>query len=74
MFAAVRGFFLSRELGEDINHTTVAIIPTVPIPKFITQLRPISCCNFVYKVIAKVIVGRLKPLMNNIISRSKVPL
>lgn len=31
------------------------------------DLRPISLCNFLYKIISKIITARLKPLMNSII-------
>ncbi|KAM1489674.1 hypothetical protein FF1_032657 [Malus domestica] len=33
-----------------------------------TELRPISLCNMVYKIIAKVLTRRLKKVMNHVIS------
>ena len=44
------------------------LIPKVSNPKNLGQFRPISLCNFVYRVISKVLANRLKPLMKNLIS------
>lgn len=42
----------------------VALIPMIPMLESISHLRPISCWNYLYKIIAKIIVTRLKPYMN----------
>lgn len=68
---AVTNFFENGDLTEEINATVVALILKVPMSEFIGQLRPISCCNFLYKVIAKVMVSRLKPHMNNLITQQR---
>lgn len=65
---AVSLFFNTSELGEFVNETLVALTPKVPNPESICQLRPISCCNFIYKVISMIMVHRLKPLLSNLIS------
>lgn len=61
-------FFNSNILRQYINHASVSLIPKVLQPESISELRPISCFSFIYKVIAKVVVNRLKPIMSKIIT------
>lgn len=53
---AVKEFFKGGNLPKEINETVVALAPKVAQPESIHQLRPISCCNFMSKIIAKIIV------------------
>ena len=50
------------------NDTAIFMIPKVNAPEKITQLRPISLCNVVYKFISKMIVTHLKAILVDIIS------
>ena len=43
-----------------LNHTYVALIPKTAKPKKVIELRPISLCNVIYRLIAKAIANRLK--------------
>jgi hypothetical protein len=58
----------SKSIPEGWNDTTIVLIPKVENPETITQFRPISLCNVVYKVISKVVANRLKGLLPDIIS------
>ena len=57
----------SRTIPKGWNSTTIVLIPKVDSPTSVSQFRPISLCNVVYKVIAKVLSNRLKGLLPDII-------
>ncbi|KAM6588709.1 uncharacterized protein LOC115718119 [Cannabis sativa] len=66
--ATVREFFLSGEMDPNLNKTFICLIPKVDFPLGVDQFRPISLCNFSYKVIAKILSNRLRPFMCDLIS------
>lgn len=39
----------------------------MPHPDLITQFRPIGLCNVVYKILSKIIVSRIQPLLPNLV-------
>ncbi|GJR33442.1 protein LAZ1 [Tanacetum coccineum] len=47
------------KLLKEINHTFLALIPKVPTPLKVTDFRPISCCNVIYKCISKILTNRI---------------
>lgn len=53
------------------NETIVVLIPKVLNPSRMKDLRPISLCNVVFKIITKVIARRLKEVLPAIISPSQ---
>ena len=54
-----------------INHTFITLIPKVGNTESVSEFRPISLCNLLYKIISKVIANRLKPILNSIISEAQ---
>ncbi|GJX63888.1 reverse transcriptase [Tanacetum coccineum] len=65
---AIQQFFDHGIMPQSLNKTLVVLLPKVPSPETIGQFRPVSLCNFVYRVISKVMANRLKPFMHCIIS------
>lgn len=47
-----------------INKSYIVLIPKNKRPKNMTHFKPISLCNVLYKIIAKVIVNRMSSLLN----------
>lgn len=53
---------------DELNLSNIVLIPKVDKPEVVGQFRPISLCNFAYKVISKVITNKLKGLLPSFIS------
>lgn len=58
---SVQNFFQTGVMLVDLNKTIVSLIPKVPNPESLDQYRPISLCNYAYKIISKVLANGLKP-------------
>nr|XP_043639257.1 uncharacterized protein LOC122610328 [Erigeron canadensis] len=64
---AIHDFFKSGRLLGEVNHTFLALIPKVTTPSMVTDYRPISCCNVLYKCISKIITDRIKDCLDDIV-------
>jgi len=72
IIALVKDCLLSASLHENINETLIALVPKVERSVSMTQLRPISLCNILYKVVSKILVARLRPCMASLVSPNQV--
>lgn len=68
---AVQQFFQHGLLPPSLNSTAITLIPKSHNPESLDQYRPISLCNFGYKIFAKVLANRLKPLLPKLITEEQ---
>ena len=64
----VRQIFSSGRVPEYLNRTLISLIPKCLGPETLSQFRPISLCNTVYKIVTKILVSRLRPIIGNLVS------
>jgi exonuclease III len=68
---AILSILHSGYMLRKINYTHIALIPKIKEPKRITDFRPISLCNVIYKIVSKVLANRLKGVLPVVISDSQ---
>lgn len=67
IFQLVKTAFISGYFDPAIFDTLISLIPKIDPPNSFKIFRPISLCNIVYKIITKVLVNRLRPILDTII-------
>lgn len=55
-------------MNSSLNQIFIALISKVQHPESVREFGPISLCNVLYKLVSKVLINRLKPIMSSIIS------
>lgn len=54
-----------------LNDTFITLIPKTKNPKSMVDFRLISLCNLVYKILSKVLVNYIKPILNCLIGEEQ---
>lgn len=68
VFKEVKDIFRCGTMPENLNETLITLILKCPGATTLGSFRPISLYNTIYKVVTKMIVKRLRPLLPNLIS------
>lgn len=66
--ATVKDFQFSKFMPHDVNSTLISLIPKVKQMVSFSNFRPISLCNFLYKIVAKVLANRMETILPLIIN------
>nr|GEU98166.1 reverse transcriptase domain-containing protein [Tanacetum cinerariifolium] len=69
--SAVCEFLTNGKLLSELNHTIIALFPKVSSPSRVTDFRPISCCNVLFKTITKIIANHLKESLKVLVSSNQ---
>ena len=64
----VKKAFKECKIPEYLNRTNVVLIPKIAGPESLGNYRPISLCNTVYKTITKILVARIRPYLDKLVS------
>ena len=66
--AAIQDFFVSGRLLKQVSHSIIALVPKSENASSPSDYRPISCSNVIYKVLSKILAGRLALALHDIVS------
>lgn len=65
---AIQSFFSLWFMLHSLNETLISLISEIHNSSTLSQFRPISLCNVLYKEISKILVARLKPTLSHCIN------
>ncbi|XP_022743904.1 uncharacterized protein LOC111294818 [Durio zibethinus] len=68
IYETIREVFVSGRLQEAMNDMLISLIPKGESLYLISQYHLISLLNTTYKIVSKILVKRLRPLLNKLIS------
>lgn len=58
-------------LPHELNDTIIVLIQKIDSLDKVTDMRPISLCNMLYKIVSKVLANRLKRVVGDVVGDSK---
>lgn len=68
---AILEFFTFGKLLKETNATILTLIPKKKNASYMSEYRPIACCNVVYKCITKIIANRMIQGLDEVISSNQ---
>lgn len=67
----MESFFKSGHLLKEWNSTAISLIPKTSNPSRLEDFRPIACCGVLYKIISKLMAGKLKNVIEDLVSTNQ---
>ncbi|KAK4259900.1 hypothetical protein QN277_006188 [Acacia crassicarpa] len=64
----VKSLFANPQAIREVNDTFIVLIPKKDHPETMGDMRPISLCNVIYKVVTKILVARMKTILPQVIA------
>ncbi|XP_078151441.1 uncharacterized protein LOC144546765 [Carex rostrata] len=64
-------FFRSNTMPRQIARSNLVLVPKCENPTKLTDFRPISVCNVLYKLISKILAARVRPFIARCVSPSQ---
>lgn len=68
VWSVVANAFATGSIDQSLSETMIVPIPKVDEPRNLKDFRPIILCNVMFKLISKVLVNRIRPYLEDIIS------
>ena len=63
---SIQSFFNSGKPLKAVDHTFVTLVPETSSASSLSDFRPISCCNVLYKIITNLLSNRLKAVIDDL--------
>ena len=67
MSEEVHAVFREKKIPEFLNSMNIVLIPKTQGPESIGSYRPISLCNSVYNIVSKILIGRIRPFLDQLV-------
>ena len=65
---AIQNFFNTGKLLKEVNSSLLVLIPKNNNPSSVNHYSAISLCNTNYKAISKILVSKIRPLLEKLVS------
>ena len=69
---AITSFLILGSMPKKVNNSLIVLIPKISNPTTVNHFKLIRLCNVVYKIILKLLVEKLRPLLDKIISPTQM--
>lgn len=71
LLAAVQEFFVGVPLPRSISSTLIILIPKKESLNTFSDFRPICLCNFINKVLTRILCDRLRELLSTLVTEEQ---